>query len=85
MRPDRMIAAAFGFGMGGMLVAWLGVKGGFYLDSASFLISGILIFFISSRLAVKIHSLWKNKWYNWYIQTCIGLLGMRLLRRKGSA
>ncbi len=28
-----MIAAAFGFGLGGILVAWLGVAGGFYLDS----------------------------------------------------
>ncbi len=49
-----MIAAAFGFGLGGILVAWLGVVGGFYLGSLSFFISGVLIFFISSRINLKI-------------------------------
>jgi MFS family permease len=49
-----MIAAAFGFGLGGILVAWLGVKGGFYLDSISFFISGILVFFISTKIHLKI-------------------------------
>lgn len=49
-----MIAAAFGFGLGGILVAWLGIKGGFYLDALSFFISGVFIFFISAKINLKI-------------------------------
>ena len=41
-----MIAATFGFALGGIVVAVSGVKGGFYLDSLSFFISSLLIFFI---------------------------------------
>lgn len=44
-----MIAAILGFGISGVLVEWLGAKSGFYLDSLSFLISGILIFIITNR------------------------------------
>jgi MFS family permease len=50
-----MIAAILGFGLGGVLVAMVGVKGGFYLDSFSFLVSGIMIIFISSKVGVIIH------------------------------
>ena len=46
-----MIAATAGFGIGGIVVAVLGVKGGFYLDSVSFFLSSSLIFFI--RLSSK--------------------------------
>ena len=49
-----MIAAAMGFGIGGILVEMLGAKGGFYLDSATFLVSGILIFFVSKRIGLKV-------------------------------
>jgi MFS family permease len=41
-----MIAAILGFGIGGILVEWFGPKGGFYLDSLSFLISAFFIFLI---------------------------------------
>ena len=41
-----MIAATVGFGIGGIVVALLGVKGGFYLDAISFFLSSLLIFFI---------------------------------------
>jgi len=41
-----MIAAAAGFAIGGFVVAKLGVKGGFYLDSVSFFLSSLCIFFI---------------------------------------
>jgi len=41
-----MIAAILGFGLGGILVEWFGPKGGFYLDSLSFLISAFFIFLI---------------------------------------
>lgn len=41
-----MIAAILGFGVSGIAVEWLGAKGGLYLDSISFLISGTLIFLI---------------------------------------
>lgn len=46
-----MIAAIVGFGISGVVVEWMGAKSGFYLDSASFLISGTLIFLISKRAA----------------------------------
>jgi predicted MFS family arabinose efflux permease len=44
-----MIAAIIGFGISGIIVEWLGAKGGFYLDSLSFLISAILIFSIVKK------------------------------------
>jgi MFS family permease len=44
-----MIAAILGFGISGVLVEWLGAKSGFYLDTLSFLISGILIFLIAKK------------------------------------
>jgi MFS family permease len=44
-----MIAAILGYGIGGLAVEWLGVKGGFYLDALSFFISAGLIFFIGSK------------------------------------
>lgn len=49
-----MIAAILGFGIGGVAVAVLGVKGGFYLDSISFFISSLLIFFIRLSSKAKI-------------------------------
>jgi predicted MFS family arabinose efflux permease len=49
-----MIAAAMGFGIGGILVEILGAKGGFYLDASTFLISGILIFFVSAKTRLKV-------------------------------
>ncbi|MFH0790258.1 MAG: MFS transporter [Candidatus Omnitrophota bacterium] len=44
-----MIAATLGFGISGVVVERLGAKGGFYLDSLSFLISALLIFFIAKK------------------------------------
>jgi len=44
-----MIAAILGFGISGVVVEWLGAKGGFYLDALSFLTSGTLIFLIIKR------------------------------------
>jgi len=49
-----MIAAVLGFGIGGVLVEWLGAKGGFYLDALSFLVSGGLIFFIAIKATAKV-------------------------------
>jgi len=49
-----MIAAALGFGVGGVIVEILGAKGGFYLDAGTFLVSGILIFFVSARAGLKV-------------------------------
>lgn len=44
-----MVAAMFGLGLGGILVGMVGAEGGFLIDGASFLISGIMIFFLSTR------------------------------------
>jgi MFS family permease len=49
-----MIAAVAGFGISGLLVEWLGAQSGFYLDSLSFLLSALLIFFISKRASTPI-------------------------------
>jgi len=49
-----MIAAVLGFGASGVLVEWLGAKKGFYLNSLTFLISGMFIFLISKKFAVAI-------------------------------
>lgn len=49
-----MIAAILGFGVSGVLVEWLGAKSGFYLNSLSFLVSGILIFLISKKFIAVI-------------------------------
>jgi MFS family permease len=49
-----MIAAAMGFGAGGVIVEILGAKGGFYLDASTFLISGILMFFVSTKMGLKV-------------------------------
>ncbi len=47
-----MIAAVLGFGASGVLVEWLGAKKGFYLNSLTFLISGMFIFLISKKFVV---------------------------------
>jgi predicted MFS family arabinose efflux permease len=49
-----MVAAILGFGIGGLIVEWLGVKGGLCLNAVGFLISGILIFSITQRKAVHL-------------------------------
>lgn len=46
-----MLAAVLGFGIGGIIVEWLGAKGGFYLDALSFFVSGGLIFLIAFKAA----------------------------------
>ncbi len=52
-----MIAAMFGLGLGGLLVSptVLGVRGGFYLDAASFFVSAVLLFFISEKIRLKVN------------------------------
>ncbi len=44
-----MVAAMFGLGLGGILVGMVGAEGGFLIDGASFLVSGIMIFFLSTK------------------------------------
>ena len=46
-----MLAAMFGFGIAGIVVEWLGPKGGFYLDALSFFVSAGLIFLIAGKVA----------------------------------
>jgi len=45
----RMIAAIVGFGFGGMIVAWLGAEGGFYVDAFTYFISALMLVFVVSR------------------------------------
>ncbi|MFH1578454.1 MAG: MFS transporter [Candidatus Omnitrophota bacterium] len=49
VNTTAMIAAIFGFGIGGLLVEWLGVNGGFCLNALGFFISGLLIFSIRQK------------------------------------
>ncbi|MBU0502886.1 MAG: MFS transporter [Candidatus Omnitrophota bacterium] len=49
-----MIAAILGFGVSGVIVEWVGAKSGFYLDSLSFLISGLLIFSIVKKASAQL-------------------------------
>jgi MFS family permease len=44
-----MIAAIAGFGVSGVLIEWLGAERGFYLDSLSFFVSAVLIFFVAYK------------------------------------
>lgn len=44
-----MLAAVLGFGISGVLVEWVGPRSGFYLNALSFLMSGLLMFFIVKR------------------------------------
>jgi MFS family permease len=46
-----MIAAILGFGIAGIVVEWLGAKGGFYLDALSFFVSAALIYLIRIKTA----------------------------------
>lgn len=45
-----MIATIVGFGFGGIIVAMLGPKGGFYIDAASYFISAIMVSFVRMKL-----------------------------------
>ncbi len=54
VNTTAMIAAILGFGIGGLLVEWLGVKGGFCLNAAGFFISGVFIFSIGQRKSVHL-------------------------------
>ena len=54
VNTTAMIAAILGFGIGGLLVEWLGVKGGFCLNAVGFFISGMLIFSISQRKVIRL-------------------------------
>ncbi|MDD4909723.1 MAG: MFS transporter [Candidatus Omnitrophica bacterium] len=45
-----MIAAIMGFGIGGIVVEWLGARGGFMIDAFSFFISALLVFLISKKV-----------------------------------
>jgi DHA3 family macrolide efflux protein-like MFS transporter len=45
-----MVAAMFGLGLGGILVGMVGTEGGFIIDGITFLISGLMIFFLSTKL-----------------------------------
>lgn len=44
-----MIATIAGFGIAGLVVEYLGPRGGFYLDAASFFVSATLIFCINTK------------------------------------
>jgi len=48
-----MIATVVGFGLGGIIVALLGAKGGFYVDSVTYFISAAMVSFVALRFKKK--------------------------------
>ena len=50
-----MIAFVFGCAFGGFLVERLGARGGFMCDAATFFISGIFVFSMSTKMRLKIN------------------------------
>ena len=44
-----MIATVVGFGFGGIIVALLGAKGGFYVDAVTYFISALMVSFVAMR------------------------------------
>ncbi len=42
----RIVATIISFGIGGILVAWVGTRGGFYIDAVTYFISATMIAFI---------------------------------------
>jgi len=45
-----MIATIVGFGFGGIIVAYLGAKGGFYVDSVTYFISALMVSFVVMKI-----------------------------------
>jgi len=56
-----MIAAILGFGIGGVLVELVGIKGGFYIDSTTFFLSAVMITLISVKEANSILNKIQNR------------------------
>lgn len=52
-----MIATMIGFGCGGIIVAQLGAKGGFYVDSATYFISAVMVSFVALRIKERMNIL----------------------------
>ena len=50
-----MIATIVGYGFGGLIVARLGVKGGFYVDSITYLISAFMLCFVTLRFKKNLY------------------------------
>jgi len=44
-----MIATIVGFGFGGIIVGYLGARGGFYVDSGTYFISALMVSFVALR------------------------------------
>ncbi|MFH1782163.1 MAG: MFS transporter [Candidatus Omnitrophota bacterium] len=49
-----MIATIIGYGFGGVIVERLGARGGFFLDSTTYLVSGIMLSFVVLRFKKKV-------------------------------
>ncbi|MBU1853295.1 MAG: MFS transporter [Candidatus Omnitrophica bacterium] len=48
-----MIATIVGYGFGGIIVAGIGAKGGFYIDSVTYFVSALMVSFVALRLKDK--------------------------------
>lgn len=51
-----MLAAVLGIGLGGTLIEKVGAKSGFYIDSLTYLISGLLLCFVNIKRRKKLES-----------------------------
>ena len=56
-----MIATIVGFGFGGIIVGSFGAMAGFYIDAASYFISGLMLFFITVNFKNNIKAMFKDQ------------------------
>ena len=77
-----MIATIVGYGFGGLLVAWLGAKGGFYVDSATFFISALMLSSVALRFRKPMTGV-REKFRKLIKKTVLGDIKEGLLYLKG--
>ncbi|MFA4991279.1 MAG: MFS transporter [Candidatus Omnitrophota bacterium] len=56
-----MIATIVGFGFGGLIVGKFGAMAGFYIDAASYFISGVMLFFITVNFRGNVKEMLKEQ------------------------
>ena len=79
-----MIATIVGYGLGGIIVARLGAKGGFYVDSVTYFLSGLMLPFVILKYKKKqAHSAIKEKRGRLIKKTVLGDIKDGLVYLKG--
>lgn len=80
-----MIATIVGFGLGGIIVSWLGPQGGFYIDAITYFISAVMMFFVALKSKRKIDTISVTERLKFIIKkTIIGDIKEGLIYLKGN-